>query len=111
MAERDFTNREITSMFNNFEGKLDSHIASSLKAHADLMLAVKEGFEKVTNRQDIANGRTSKNEAKILVINTTLALISTVGLPLIGWALWELIHLEKKIETSVQEALVIYEIP
>lgn len=109
--ERDFTNREITSMFNNIEGKLDSHIEASLKAHADLMLAVKEGFERVTNRQDIANGRTTKNEAKILVINTTLGLLSVVGLPLIGWALWELTHLEQKIEASVQGALIIYEIP
>lgn len=111
MTEPSFSNREINSMFERFDEKLDGHIINSKQAHQDIMSIVENGFEKVTDRQDIANGRTLKNELAISFAQGGLAVVTMIGVPILGWSLYELVHLDKKIQASVQEALTIYEVP
>lgn len=116
--ETQFSNREITSMFENVNnmvanvsGNLDEHITNSKQAHKDIMSAVEVGFSKTNDRQDVANGRTRKAEIAIAVAQGGLAVVCIICIPLIGWALYELVHIDQRITESVQAALSAYEIP
>jgi len=101
---------ETFRMFDNVNKTLEGHA----KVHDQMITTMEKGFDKVDKSfesviktQKIANGRTSKNELKIAWATGGLAVLSAILLPILAWALYTLVNVEKQI--TLQDELSTYE--
>lgn len=107
MSKLNYNNDVLTVMFEDIKGTLVDHT----KVHATILDTVKTGFEKTNLRQDLANGRTRKNELAIAFAQGGLAIVTMIIVPMLGWALWTLVHFPETMNKAIQDALSVYEIP
>lgn len=102
MTDDPYSNREIKSMIERIDEKQDT-------AHTSIIEKMDKGFERITDRQDIANGRISKNELWINRAMGAVAVLSLIGLPLLILALTELANLDDTIDERIETSLQDYE--
>ena len=95
------SNEVLSVMLDQVNEKLDEHA----QAHKSILETLKSGFDKVTVRQDIANGRTRKNEIMIAMAIGGLSVVTAIGLPILGWALYEITHINEKQDAQIQSAV------
>lgn len=93
-------------MFDHINDKLDGHTT----VHTDILNRIDEGFKQVNARQDVANGRTGKNELWINRAIGGLVVVSMVILPLLSWALYTLTNVNDEVLNAVRSELDSYQI-
>ncbi len=100
MTEQDFTNREISTMFNNMLEKLDEHA----NTHSKILNAVNITNGKVA---DIQAWRERMNGGSIVAV----AFLTAIIIPVISWMVYTVSTLDEIIDKSIEKALSVYEIP
>ncbi len=107
MPAEQFSNREITSMFENVNttiahmgDNLADHVKTSKEAHATALAVIQE----IQRELRESNGWKNKFMGAIGVI-------MFVVFPIMTWALYEIVNLDERIKEQLSEALNVYEIP
>ena len=79
MGEKHYSNREIDGKFDLVSQKMDGVANSQANFQKDIRESntrlennLSNGFQGVHDRQDVANGRTAKNETKLAVLRATI---------------------------------------
>lgn len=98
MTDDPYSNREIKGMIERIDEKQDT-------AHKSMIEKMEKGFNRITDRQDIANGRISKNELWINRAVGAVAVLSLIGLPLLIWALTTIVNLGDTIDSRIEASL------
>lgn len=88
---------ETRRTFDKIDQKLDEHS----EVHKEILTQMEKGFDRITARQDIANGRVKTNEIKIAYATGGISVMGIIAVPILAWALFTLVGLEKAIDTSV----------
>lgn len=88
MPEQDFTNREITEMFKD----------------------ITNGLSRVEAQTTKTNGRVSEMERWRSFMTGGMAVLVTIVVPVLAWAIYRLVNLDHVIHESVDEALSAYDI-
>lgn len=89
MTDQDYSKREIDSHFDDIKHSL---------SRQDNTLAEIKAQTKETN------GRVTELERNRYIQMGALGVLTTVILPILAWALFTLINIQEKIDTSVKEA-------
>lgn len=86
--EQDFTNREINEMFND----------------------IRSSMTRIENQTTKTNGRVGEMEKWRSFITGAVAVLVTLVVPILAWAIWTLANLNHIIHQTVDEALSAYDI-
>lgn len=88
------TTNELKIMFENMEGKLDGHIDNSNRLHTATLALVKE------IQLELRESNGWKNR-----FIGAVGVIVLVVVPIMGWALYEIVNLDKKIDEAVLDVV------
>lgn len=89
MPEQDFTNREISAMFD----------------------VIKEGNDRIEHQTTMHNGRMTKIERWQAYITGAFSILTLIVVPILGWALYTIVQLPNTMQHTIQKALSVYEVP
>ena len=88
----------LKNMIDNLESKLDDHKENSKASHEELKRLLKD---EVITRLEYTNGKVGeliKWRERLIGMSV---IISIVVIPIMGWALWEITHIDDKIENTL----------
>lgn len=97
--EQDFTNREIEAMFKGITDVLQAHG----KTHEEILGGVKYTNGKLA---DVQAWRERVNGAFI----ASAVFMSAVVIPMFGWAIYTMLHIDEMISDGIKDALTVYDI-
>lgn len=86
--EEDFSNREITEMFND----------------------LRKGQDRIEEQTKKTNGRVSDMERWRSFMTGAMAVLTTLVVPILAWAIYTLVNIQHTIYQTVDEALSAYDI-
>lgn len=109
MAEKHYTNREMDMIVKDLSDGLrdlrESFITRNTEMRSEMLSGFevmdrrqRDGFDKITGRQDVANGRTSKLEKWMYTVMGATATFLMIILPFLSWSLLELMDLRSAVE-------------
>lgn len=86
--EPKFTNREINEMFKD----------------------VRESLTRIEEQTTRHNGRMTRMEEWKAFMSGGMAVLTLIVMPILGWALYVLVNIDDKVDSSIKDALSVYDI-
>lgn len=97
--------KELPVLLTRIQDTLQQHTM----VHEQILSKVDVGFSAVTARQDKANDRIKTNERMVTLAQGGLIVVALIAVPMLGWALFELVNMQNTIIEIINEELATYQ--
>lgn len=88
---------------------IQSTLTSHDRIHTELLTTLEKNSQEIKTRLDVANGRTKTNERIIAMAQGGLIILSMILVPMLGWALYELVNMHGTVVDIIEKELSTYQ--